>query len=50
MLKRAKEAGGNLIFCGINEKVKEVLAMTNLDKVFDIAGDRQEAIKRLTKK
>lgn len=50
MLKRAKEAGGNLILCGINDKVKEVLAMTNLDKVFDITADRQEAISQLTKK
>jgi len=50
MLKRAKEAGGNLILCSINDKVKEVLAMTNLDKVFDITTDRQEAINQLTKK
>ncbi len=50
MLKRAKEAGGNLILCSINDKVNEVLAMTNLDKVFDITADRQEAISQLAKK
>jgi anti-sigma B factor antagonist len=50
MLKRAKEAGGNVVFCGIHKKVNEVLNMTNLDKIFDIAADRQEAIKQLTKK
>jgi len=49
MLKRAKEAGGNLVFCNINKKVKEVLSMTNLDKIFDIAADRPEAIKQLSK-
>ena len=50
MHKRAKEAGGNLVICCINDKVKEVLSVTNLDKVFDIAKDRDEAAKKLTKK
>ncbi|MCM8780946.1 MAG: STAS domain-containing protein [Candidatus Omnitrophica bacterium] len=47
MLKRAKEAGGNLILCSINPKVQEVLGLTNLDKVFDITSNRQEAISKL---
>ena len=50
MLKKIKEAGGNLVFCCINNKIKEILAITNLDKVFDIAADRQEAINRLSKR
>jgi len=50
MLKRAKESGGNMVFCNVNKKVKEILTMTNLDKVFDIAENRQEAIKQLPKK
>ena len=50
MLKKAKEAGGNLILCGINSRVQEVLSMTNLDQVFDIAKDRDEAMARLGKK
>jgi anti-sigma B factor antagonist len=50
MLKKVKESGGNIIFCCINKKIKEILTITNLDKIFDIANDRQEAIKRLSKK
>lgn len=44
MLKRAKEAGGNLVICGVKEGVRRVLNLTNLDKVFDIFDDRQKAI------
>jgi len=44
MLKRAKEVGGNLVLCGITTNVKMVLATTNLDKIFDIYADRDEAV------
>ena len=44
MVKRAKEAGGNLVICSVRDKVKETLSITNLDKVFDIFGDKQKAI------
>lgn len=50
MHKRAKEAGGNLVICGIKEKVKEILATTNLDKVFDTFEDKQKALNQFTKK
>ena len=50
MLKKAKEAGGNLILCGINDRVMEVLKMTSLDQVFEMAKDRQEAIAKLPRK
>ncbi len=50
MLKRAKEAGGNLVLCGLQEKVKEVLAATNLDKIFDIFPDRKTAISQFNNK
>ena len=50
MMKRAKEGGGNLIFCGIKPRVKVILAMTNLDKVFDITATREDAAKQLHKK
>ena len=42
MQKSAKEAGGNLVICGVNDRVREVLEMANLDKVLDIVTDRQE--------
>jgi len=44
MLKRAKEVGGNLVLCGLTNNVKMVMATTNLDKVFDIYGGREEAV------
>ena len=44
MQKRSQENGGNLIFCNIKVKVKEIMAMTNLDKVFNIVATRDEAI------
>jgi len=47
MQKRAKDAGGNLVLCGIRKRVQEILEVTNLDKVFDIVADRQEAAQRL---
>ncbi len=50
MIKRAKEAGGDLVICGVKGKVKEVLEMTNLDKVFSIFDDRQKALDRFVKK
>ena len=50
MLKRAKEAGGNLVICGVKDKVKEVLNITNLDRMFDMFDDRQKAISELAKK
>ncbi|MFH0732616.1 MAG: STAS domain-containing protein [Candidatus Omnitrophota bacterium] len=50
MLKRAKDAGGNLVLCGMKDRVKEVLVMTNLDKVFDIFEDKKAAVASFTKK
>lgn len=50
MLKRAKEVGGNLVICGVKDKVKEVLNITNLDKIFDIFDSRQEAISEIAKR
>ncbi len=50
MQKSAKEAGGNLVICGVSDKVKEILEMTNLDKILDIVADKQEAINKLVNK
>ena len=47
MFKTAKDAGGTMILCGANPKVKELLRMTDLDKVLEIAVDKEEALKRL---
>ncbi len=47
MQKRAKDAGGALIFCNVQNQVKEVIEMTNLDKIFDIVTDRETACKKI---
>lgn len=50
MLKRSKEAGGNIVFCGIKDAVRRVLDMTNLDKIFDIFYDKEQAIAQFARK
>ncbi|MCK5306923.1 MAG: STAS domain-containing protein [Candidatus Omnitrophica bacterium] len=47
MMKRAKEAGGDLVLCGVRDKVAEVLRITNLDKVFEIFSEKEDALKKL---
>ena len=49
MRKRAKESGGSFIICNIGDSVKEILTITNLDKILDIVDDRQKAIIQLVK-
>ena len=50
MLKKAKEAGGNLMLSNVKDKVKEVLNITNLNKVFDIYETKEEALRKIGKK
>lgn len=50
MLKKIQDKGGKLVMCNVKDRVKEVMAMTNLDKVFDIAGTKEEAVAKLQKK
>jgi anti-anti-sigma factor len=50
MQKTLKEAGGNFVICGVNERVKEILEMTNLDKILDIVNDQQAAVSKLANK
>ena len=50
MAKRAREAGGNLVIYGAKDKVKEVMAITNLDKVFDMFDNKKKAVHSFTTK
>lgn len=50
MQKRAKDTGGNLLICNVQNQVKEIIEVTNLDKIFDIMTDRQAAIDKLAGK
>lgn len=44
LLKLTKEKGGNLKFCELKNKVKEVFEITNLDKVFEIYPTESAAV------
>jgi anti-sigma B factor antagonist len=42
--KKVKAVRGKLILCSIDPKIREVFAITNLDKVFVIRDDEQESL------
>ncbi len=42
--KKAKEKSGKLVFCNLTPVIKEVLAVTRLDEVFEIEGSTEEAL------
>ena len=44
--KKAKDSGGDLIFCEVKNRVLEIIQVTNLDKVFTIVPTRAEAMGR----
>lgn len=50
VFKRVQEEGGDLILCNVKDRVKEIMAATNLDKVFDIVHTAEEAMKRFSGK
>ncbi|MFO7973104.1 MAG: STAS domain-containing protein [Candidatus Hydrogenedentota bacterium] len=41
-----QDARGNLRLCGLKNEVRKVFEITNLDKIFTIYGDYQQALKR----
>jgi anti-anti-sigma factor len=47
LLKKTKKKDCNLAICGAGEKIKDVLKVTNIDTLFSVYGDRQEAVERL---
>jgi len=49
-LKTVKKTGGDLVMCGINARIKEILATTKLDKLFSIRDSRGEAMAFFDKK
>jgi anti-sigma B factor antagonist len=42
--KKIQAVGGKLVLCRLDPKIHEVIAITNLDKLFVIRGDEQEAL------
>lgn len=50
LLKLTKDKGGNLKFCELKNKVKEVFQITNLDKVFEIYPTETAALAAFNEK
>jgi anti-sigma B factor antagonist len=42
--KNVQMAGGKLVLCNIDSQIREVFAITKLDRLFVIRGDEQEAL------
>ncbi len=45
MSQRIKKTGGSLRFCGLEQKIKNIFEVTKLNKLFEIYGSREEALK-----
>jgi anti-sigma B factor antagonist len=45
--KKVHAAGGKLVLCSIDPQIREVFAITKLDKLFVIRNDEQEALQTL---
>ena len=44
LYKRARQAGGRVRLCSIRPSIREVFEITQLDKVFEIYPDADEAL------
>ena len=42
--KQSRDYGGDMVICNVKQRVQEILTMTNLDKVLNIAASREEAL------
>jgi anti-anti-sigma factor len=47
-LKSVRSAGAQLFLCSINEQIKMLFELTNMDRVFEIFDDRQEFEQKLS--
>jgi anti-sigma B factor antagonist len=43
-IKRARENGGDIFLCGLQQPVRMVLELTRLDNVFEIFPEKEKAI------
>jgi len=50
MLKKIQDKGGKLVLCNVKDRVKEVMEITNLHRVFDIVETKEQAVAKLMKK
>ncbi len=47
VLTKSRKAGGDVAIFGLSPKVKELLVITKLDHIFNIADSLEEAVKKL---
>lgn len=47
ILTKARKENGEVVICGVNDKLKKLLVITKLDAVFKFAVNCEEAAKRL---
>ena len=43
----AKEGGGKLAVCGLNEQLADLMRMTRMDRLFAIVEDREAGVKKV---
>lgn len=46
--RKAKQQGGILILCGLNDRLHDIFSMVGFDKVFTIYSDSETAVQTLT--
>jgi len=44
LYKRVQSAGGKVIFCGMNQVIREIIRINRLDQIFDLSDDTDEAL------
>lgn len=44
--RRMKAASGQLVLCGVNERVRSIFELTKLDRFFTICANEEEALAR----
>ncbi len=47
MLTKARKTSGEVIICGVSQKIKELLIITKLNSVFTVTETLEEAIKKI---
>ncbi|MEX1188849.1 MAG: STAS domain-containing protein [Bacteroidia bacterium] len=47
VLTKSRNANGEVVICGVNERLKKLLVITKLDAVFQFSSDCQSAVERL---
>jgi len=45
--RQARQQGGNLALCGLNQRLQEIFSMVGFDKVFQIYPTRNAALKKV---